>query len=73
MDDVNRIEGENHEAAYEAANAAIDRTAGAQTGIGSAKRAVLDLEEQVRAQNSGARYFANLPSPLDLGEIRCGW
>lgn len=63
-DDVNRIEGENYQAAYEAANAAIDRAARAQTGVGLAKRAVLDLEEQVRAQNSGARYLANLPSPL---------
>ncbi len=61
---VNRIEGENYEAAYDAATAVIDREAGAQKGVGSAKREVLDLEEQVRAQNSGARYFANLPSPL---------
>jgi hypothetical protein len=59
-----RIKGENYLAAYDAANAALDRWAGAQKGVGFAKRAVLDVEEQVRAQNSGARYFANLPSPL---------
>lgn len=62
---VDQISSANdYEAAADEANAAIDRYGGALQGIGTAKRTLAEVEEQIRAQNSGARYFASLPSPL---------
>jgi len=49
---------------FEASNAALDRWMAATTVVSSTKSAVGELEKQARSWNSGALYFASLPSPV---------
>jgi hypothetical protein len=51
-------------ASYDASSRAADRWLADLRATDSARRSVTELEKQVRSWNSGAFYFASLPSPL---------
>jgi hypothetical protein len=58
---ANRVD-DSFDAASRASDAATNRWIAAGSAVGSAKNAVAELEKQFRSWNSGALYFASLPS-----------